>query len=188
MGPVRSDMEYFRDIVRNAVRTVPNWPQPGVMFRDITTVLQDRRAFRILIDAFVHRYHHQGIDAIAGVDARGFIVASPLAYELNASFVPVRKKGKLPFDTVSESYTLEYGTAEVELHKDAVRPGHRVILVDDLIATGGTMLAAASLIRSLGAELVECAAIIDLPDLGGSARLQAQGLPVFTVCAFGESD
>jgi|SRR5690625_4056909 len=180
-------MEYFGDIVKNAIRTVPNWPQPGVMFRDITTVLQDRRVFRILIDAFVHRYHNESVTAIVGVDARGFIVGAPLAYELNAAFVPVRKKGKLPFDTVSESYTLEYGTAEVELHQDALAAGDRVILVDDLIATGGTMLAAASLIRRLGAELLECAAIIDLVDLGGAQKLRAEGLSVFTVCAFDEN-
>lgn len=180
-------MEYFGDIVKNAIRTVPNWPQPGVMFRDITTVLQDRRVFRILIDAFVHRYHNESVTAVVGVDARGFIVGAPLAYELNAAFVPVRKKGKLPFDTVSESYTLEYGTAEVELHQDALAAGDRVILVDDLIATGGTMLAAASLIRKLGAELLECAAIIDLVDLGGAQKLRAEGLSVFTVCAFDEN-
>ncbi len=181
-------MEYFGDIVKAAIRTVPNWPKQGVMFRDITTALQDRRVFRILIDAFVHRYHPQQVDAVVGVDARGFIVASPLAYELNASFVPVRKKGKLPFDTVSESYTLEYGTAEVELHRDALKAGDRVVLVDDLIATGGTMLAAASLIRRLGAELLECAAIIDLPDLKGSAKLREQGLTVFTVCEFPDAE
>lgn len=177
-------MQYFGDIVKAAIRTVPDWPKPGVMFRDITTVLQDRSAFRVLIDAFVHRYHRQQIDAIVGVDARGFIVGSPLAYELNAAFIPVRKKGKLPFDTVSESYQLEYGKAEVELHKDALKPGDRVILVDDLIATGGTMLAAANLIRRLGADLVECAAIIDLPELGGSQRLRDEGLQLFTVCSF----
>lgn len=177
-------MEYFGDIIKAAIRTVPDWPKPGVMFRDITTLLQDRRAFRILIDAFVHRYHDQHIDAIAGVDARGFIVGAPLAYELNTSFIPVRKKGKLPFDTVSEVYQLEYGSAEVEIHKDALKPGDRVILVDDLIATGGTMLAAANLIRKLGAELVECAAIIDLTDLGGSKKLRDQGLAVFTTCQF----
>src|SRR5690554_133227 len=177
-------MEYFGDIIKSAIRTVPDWPKPGVTFRDITTVLQDRSVFRKLIDAFVHRYHHERIDAIAGVDARGFIIGSPLAYELNASFIPVRKKGKLPFDTVSETYQLEYGTAEVELHKDALKPGDRVILVDDLIATGGTMLAAASLIRKLGADLLECAAIIDLPDLGGSRKLREQGISVFTTCQF----
>jgi len=177
-------MQYFGDIVKAAIRTVPDWPHEGVMFRDITTALQDRTVFRKLIDAFVHRYHHERIDAIVGVDARGFIVGSPLAYELNAAFVPVRKKGKLPFDTVSETYQLEYGTAEVELHKDALKPGDRVILVDDLIATGGTMLAAVSLIRRLGGDLLECAAIADLPELGGSQKLRDQGLSVYTVCQF----
>ncbi|MEA3292370.1 MAG: adenine phosphoribosyltransferase [Pseudomonadota bacterium] len=177
-------MTYFEKTIKEAIRTVPNWPEPGVMFRDITTALQDRTVYRKLIDAFVHRYHPHQLSVIAGIDARGFVVGAPLAYELNTSFVMVRKKGKLPFDTVSESYELEYGTAEVELHKDAVKPGDRVLLVDDLIATGGTMLAAASLIRRLGAELVEVAAIIDLPDLGGSAKLRAEGLDVFTVCEF----
>ncbi|WP_369600689.1 adenine phosphoribosyltransferase [Hahella sp. SMD15-11] len=175
---------YFRDTIRNAIRTVPDWPQPGVMFRDITTALQDRTVFRKLIDAFVHRYHGERLDVVAGVDARGFIIGAPIAYELNTSFVPVRKKGKLPFDTVSERYTLEYGEAEVELHKDAIRPGDRVLLVDDLIATGGTMLAAASLIRKLGGEIVECAAVIDLPDLGGSARMREENLSVFALCEF----
>ncbi|MAL97560.1 adenine phosphoribosyltransferase [Hydrocarboniclastica marina] len=180
-------MEYFSEIVRNAIRTVPDWPEPGVQFRDITTALQDRTVFRKLIDAFVHRYHSADIDAIAAVDARGFILGSPLAYELNASFVPVRKKGKLPFDTLVEDYKLEYGTASVELHKDAFKAGHRVVLVDDLIATGGTMLAATRLLRRIGVEIVEVAAMIDLPDLGGSDKLRAEGLSVFTVCQFSDS-
>src|SRR5690554_2032207 len=115
-------MEYFGDIIKSATRTVPDWPKPGVTFRDITTVLQDRSVFRKLIDAFVHRYHHERIDAIAGVDARGFIIGAPLAYELNTSFIPVRKKGKLPFDTVSETYQLEYGTAEVNSTKIPLNP------------------------------------------------------------------
>lgn len=177
-------MDYFSETIKQAIRTVPDWPKKGVMFRDITTVLQNRTTFRKLIDAFVHRYHGADIDAIAAVDARGFIIGSALAYELNASFVPVRKKGKLPFDTLVEDYELEYGTASVELHKDAFKSGDRVILVDDLIATGGTMLAAARLIRRIGAEIVEVAAMIDLPDLGGSKRLQEEGLQVYTVCAF----
>lgn len=177
-------MDYYSDTIKQAIRTVPDWPEKGVMFRDITTVLQNKTVFRKLIDAFVHRYHGTDIDAIAAVDARGFIIGSPLAYELNASFVPVRKKGKLPFDTLVEDYQLEYGTASVELHKDAFKPGDRVILVDDLIATGGTMLAASRLIRRIGAEIVEVAAMIDLPDLGGSERLRQEGLQVYTVCAF----
>ena len=177
-------MDYFADSIKKAIRTVPDWPKPGVAFRDITTVLQDRTAFRKLVDAFVHRYHDQQIDAVAAIDARGFIIGSPLAYELNAGLVLVRKKGKLPFDTLVEDYELEYGTAAVELHKDAFRPGDKVVLVDDLIATGGTMLAASRLIRQIGAEIVEVSAMIDLPDLGGSRKLRDEGLSVYTVCEF----
>ncbi|PVY70650.1 adenine phosphoribosyltransferase [Tamilnaduibacter salinus] len=177
-------MDYFSESIRQAIRTVPDWPKPGVQFRDITTVLQDRTAFRKLIDAFVHRYHGESIDAVAAVDARGFIIGSALAYELNAGLVLVRKKGKLPFDTLVEDYELEYGTASVELHKDAFKPGDRVVLVDDLIATGGTMLAASRLIRRIGADIVEVAAMIDLPGLGGSAKLREEKLPIYTVCAF----
>ncbi|MFO7995198.1 MAG: adenine phosphoribosyltransferase [Marinobacter sp.] len=177
-------MDYFSESIKKAIRTVPDWPKPGVAFRDITTVLQDRTAFRKLIDAFVHRYHGHRVDAVAAVDARGFIIGSALAYELNASLVLIRKKGKLPFDTLVEDYELEYGTASVELHKDAFKPGDNVVLVDDLIATGGTMLAASRLIRRIGAEIVEVAAMIDLPDLGGSCKLQEEGLKVYTVCSF----
>ena len=177
-------MDYFSQSLKQAIRTVPDWPKPGVTFRDITTVLQNKTAFRKLIDAFVHRYHDQHIDAIAAVDARGFIIGSALAYELNASLVLIRKKGKLPFDTLVEDYELEYGTASVELHKDALKPGDKVVLVDDLIATGGTMLAATRLIRRIGAEMIEVAAMIDLPDLGGSDKLRAEGLAVYTVCSF----
>jgi adenine phosphoribosyltransferase len=177
-------MSYFADTIKNAIRTVPDWPKPGVQFRDITTVLQDRTTFRKLVDAFVHRYHGLEIDAVAAVDARGFIIGSALAYELNAGLVLVRKKGKLPFHSLVEDYELEYGTASVELHEDAFKPGDRVVLVDDLIATGGTMLAAARLIRRVGADIVEVAAMIDLPDLGGSARLRSEDLNVFTVCSF----
>ncbi|MDX1756514.1 MAG: adenine phosphoribosyltransferase [Marinobacter sp.] len=177
-------MDYFADNIKKAIRTVPDWPKPGVNFRDITTVLQDRTTFRKLIDAFVHRYHGQNIDAIAAVDARGFVIGSALAYEINAGLVLIRKKGKLPFDTLVEDYELEYGTASVELHKDAFHPGDRVVLVDDLIATGGTMLAAARLIRRIGADIVEVAAMIDLPELGGSQKLRDEGLDVYTVCSF----
>ena len=157
------------EYIRRTIRSVPDWPQPGVIFRDITPVLQDPRAFRVLIDLFVYRYMRQRLDLVAGVDARGFIVGSVLAYELNLGFVPVRKQGKLPYPTVAEEYSLEYGNAAVEMHTDSVRTGQRVLLVDDLIATGGTMLAAIKLLQRLGANVVEAAAIIDLPDLGGSA-------------------
>jgi len=172
------------ELIRRTIRSVPDWPGPGVTFRDITPVLQDPRAFRVLIDLFVYRYMRQRLDLVAGVDARGFIVGSVLAYELNLGFVPVRKKGKLPSRTVAEDYSLEYGSASVEMHTDAVRPGQRVILVDDLIATGGTMLAAIRLLQRLGANVVEAAAIIDLPELGGSQAIAATGTPLFTVCRF----
>ncbi|ATI00952.1 adenine phosphoribosyltransferase [Alcaligenes faecalis] len=176
--------QYIRQIIRN----VPDWPKPGVTFRDITPVLQDPRSFRVLIDLFVYRYMGQKLDLVAGVDARGFIVGSVLAYELNLGFVPVRKKGKLPFNTVAEEYSLEYGNASVEMHTDSVRPGQRVLLIDDLIATGGTLLAAARLLQRLGANVVEAAAIIDLPELGGSKAVTDSGLSVYTVCSFNESD
>ena len=170
--------------IRDTIRTVPDWPKPGVQFRDITPVLQDPRSFRVLIDLFVYRYMRQRLDLVAGIDARGFIVGSVLAYELNLGFVPVRKQGKLPFRTVAEEYALEYGNAAVEMHTDSVRPGQRVLLIDDLIATGGTMLAASRLLQRLGANVAEAAAIIDLPDLGGSMAVRDSGLPVYTVCEF----
>ena len=170
--------------IRERIRTVPDWPQPGVQFRDITPVLQDRRALRTLIDLLVQRYIDARIDTIAGLDARGFIIGPILAYELSLGFVPIRKKGKLPFRTLSQSYELEYGSATVEIHEDACKPGERVVLVDDLIATGGTMMAGKMLLERLGAVVVEGAAIIDLPELGGSRLLREAGLPLYTVCEF----
>lgn len=172
------------DYIRRHIRTVPDWPLPGVQFRDITPLLSNPRVFRVLIDQFVHRYFDQKPTAIAGLDARGFIIGSVLAYELNIGFVPIRKKGKLPFSTVEETYELEYGSATVEIHTDAVKPGDRIVLIDDLIATGGTMLAGARLLQRLGAEIIEGAAIVDLPELGGSAKLRAAGLPLFTLVDF----
>ena len=172
------------DYIRNAIRSVPDWPSPGVTFRDITPILQDPRSFRVLVDLFVYRYMRHRLDLVAGIDARGFILGSVLAYELNLGFVPVRKKGKLPYQTLAEEYTLEYGNATVEMHTDAVKPGQRVLLIDDLIATGGTMVAAAKLLQRLGANVVEAAAIIDLPELGGSTTLKDTGLPIYTVCSF----
>ena len=176
------------ELIRRTIRSIPDWPRPGVMFRDITPLLQDPRTFRVLIDLFVYRYMRQRLDLVAGVDARGFIIGSVLAYELNLGFVPVRKKGKLPYRTVAEEYALEYGNASVEMHTDAVRPGQRVLLIDDLIATGGTMLAASKLLQRLGANVIEAAAIIDLPYLGGSRAMQDTGLSVYSVCSFDESD
>ena len=175
-----------QDYLRNHIRTVPDWPAPGVQFRDITPLLQEAKVFRVLIDAFVHRYMdaERRPDVVAGLDARGFILGSVVAYELNVGFVPIRKKGKLPFTTVAETYELEYGSATVELHTDAVKPGDKVLLIDDLIATGGTMMAGKKLLEKLGAIVMEGAAIVDLPELGGSSRLKAAGLSLFTLVDF----
>jgi adenine phosphoribosyltransferase len=172
------------DYIRSHIRTVPDWPVAGVQFRDITPLLSNPRVFRVLIDQFVHRYFDHRPTAIAGLDARGFIIGSVLAYELGVGFIPIRKKGKLPFTTVAESYELEYGSATVEIHADAVKPGERIVLIDDLVATGGTMLAGARLLQRLGAELIECGAIVDLPELGGSAKLRAAGLTLFSLLDF----
>jgi adenine phosphoribosyltransferase len=174
------------DYLKSHIRTVPDWPAPGVQFRDITPLLQDPRVFRVLIDAFVHRYMLPTLrpDMVAGLDARGFILGSVVAYELGLGFVPIRKKGKLPFTTVEETYELEYGSATIELHTDAVKPGQRVLLIDDLIATGGTMLAGKKLLEKLGASVIEGAAIVDLPELGGSQRIQDSGLNLFTLVSF----
>jgi adenine phosphoribosyltransferase len=180
MSSIDSPNAYIRD----HIRTVPDWPTPGVQFRDITPLLARPRVFRVLIDQFVHRYFDVKPDAIAGIDARGFIIGSVLAYELNIGFVPIRKKGKLPYTTVAETYELEYGSATVELHTDAVRAGDRVVLIDDLVATGGTMMAGKRLLERLGARVIEAAAIVDLPELGGSRKLREAGLPLFTLVGF----
>jgi adenine phosphoribosyltransferase len=172
------------DTIRSHIRTVPDWPSPGVQFRDITPLLASPRGFRVLIDQFVHRYFDTRPTAIAGLDARGFIIGSVLAYELNVGFVPIRKKGKLPYTTVLETYELEYGSAAVEMHTDAVRAGDRVVLIDDLIATGGTMMAGLRLLQRLGA-VIEGAAIVDLPELEGSKRLREAGLRLFTLVDYG---
>jgi adenine phosphoribosyltransferase len=166
------------------IRTVPDWPQKGVQFRDITTLLSDKKVFRQLIDAFVHHYFDVDFDVVVGVDARGFILGAPIAYELNKAFIPVRKKGKLPFETLEEAYELEYGQAEVQIHADALAAGQKALVIDDLIATGGTLKAAVKLVQRLGAEVVECAAIIDLPDLGGSRALREQGVSIYALCEY----
>lgn len=170
--------------IKDHIRTVPDWPQAGIQFRDITPLLQDPVVFRTLIDVFLARYANAQLDSVAGLDARGFILGSVIAYELNVGFIPIRKKGKLPFTTVSEEYELEYGSATVELHTDACKPGDRVLLIDDLIATGGTMMAGKKLLERLGATIVEAAVIVDLPELGGSKLVEAIGLPLFKVCDF----
>ena len=172
--------------LRQHIRTVPDWPAPGVQFRDITPLLQDPAVFRVLIDAFARRYRDAASrpDIVAGLDARGFIIGAVLAYELERGFVPIRKKGKLPFTTVAQTYELEYGSATVELHTDAVLPGQRVLLVDDLIATGGTMMAGKTLLERLDATVMEAVAIVELPELGGAARLRETGTPLFTLVQF----
>ena len=174
----------LQQTLTDAIRTIPDYPKPGIMFRDITTLLGDARAFRRAVDELVHPWAGGRIDKVAGMEARGFILGGAVAHQLSAGFVPIRKKGKLPYQTVQESYELEYGSATVEVHTDAVGAGERVLLIDDLIATGGTMLAGARLLQRLGAEVVEAAAIVDLPELGGSARLRDAGLTVFTLVAF----
>lgn len=177
-------MSAYENEIKQAVRTIENWPEDGVMFRDIMPLLQDAHIFRKLIDSFVHRYQTEKVDAVAAIDARGFILGAPLAYELGVPLVPVRKKGKLPYETVSQSYKLEYGEAEIELHTDALKPGDNVVVMDDLIATGGTMLAACELIKKLDANVLEVAAIIDLPDLKGSERLSEAGFDIYSICQF----
>jgi adenine phosphoribosyltransferase len=174
------------EYLKRHIRTVADWPAPGVQFRDITPLLQDPKVFRVLIDAFVHRYMDRALrpDVVAGLDARGFILGAVLAYELNVGFVPIRKKSKLPFTTVAETYELEYGSATMELHTDAVKTGDKVLLIDDLIATGGTMMAGRKLLEKLGASVIEGAAIVNLPELGGFARLRASGLPIFSLVDF----
>ncbi len=168
--------------LKACIRTVPNWPAEGVMFRDITTLLQEPRAFKAAIDKFYERYREMKIDKIVGIDARGLIFGAPLAYLLEVGFVPVRKKGKLPFDTVVESYSLEYGEDHVEIHSDAIAKGEKVLIMDDLIATGGTIEATIKLVEKLGGKVLECAFVIDLPDLKGREKIK--DYPIFTLCEF----
>ena len=170
--------------IKSRIRTIPNYPQDGIMFRDITTLLQDPFGFRKVVDELVQPYAGQRIDVVAGIEARGFILGGAVAHQLSVGFVPVRKKGKLPHKTFSEEYELEYGTDEVEMHQDAVRRGDQVLLVDDLIATGGTAEAAVKLIRQAGGEVAGCSFIIDLPDIGGRQRLEALDVKVMTLCEF----
>ncbi len=170
------------------VRTVRDWPKPKVNFRDITTLFGDPDAFRAIVQAFALECRRLRVNRVAAVDARGFILGGAVAYETHTPFALVRKKGKLPFKTVAADYALEYGSATIEIHADACAPGDRVLIVDDLIATGGTLAAAATLFRSLGAEVVSVAAVIDLPELGGSAKLRAERLAVHTLCEFSEEE
>ena len=168
----------------DAIRTIPDYPKPGILFRDITTLLGDARAFRRTVDELVQPFAGRKIDKVAGIEARGFILGGAVAHQVAAGFVPLRKKGKLPHLTIGVEYALEYGVDTIEMHVDAVAPGETVLLVDDLIATGGTAVAAIQLLRQSGAEVVGAAFVIDLPDLGGADKLRAVGVPLSTLVGF----
>ncbi len=174
----------LHETLETAIRTIPDYPKPGIMFRDITTLLGDASAFRRSVDELVHPYAGTKIEKIAGVEARGFILGGAMSHQLSAGFVPIRKKGKLPHETVRIAYSLEYGVDEMEMHKDAVKPGEKVILVDDLIATGGTAEGAVKLLQQMGADVVAACFVIDLPDLGGRSKIEALGVPVRTLIEF----
>jgi adenine phosphoribosyltransferase len=170
--------------VKDYIRTIVDFPHEGIMFRDVTTLFADARGFRMAIDQLLHPYAGVRFDKVVGLEARGFILGGAIAHQLSVGFVPIRKKGKLPGAVISEEYKLEYGEAVMEVHDDAIQPGEKVLLVDDLLATGGTAEAGLKLIERLGGEVIGCAFVIDLPDLGGRARLEAMGMDVHTLCAF----
>ena len=172
--------------IKSKIRTIPDYPKKGIMFRDITTLIKDPVGFRLVIDTLTQRYIHRGFefDTIVGIESRGFIIGAALSYTLGKGFIPIRKKGKLPAEVEFQEYALEYGTDRIEIHKDALRKGERVLLVDDLLATGGTALAAATLVEKLGAVVVEMAFIVDLPDVGGKKKLLEKGYPVFALTEF----
>ena len=174
----------FDSDLRHSIRAIPDYPKPGIIFRDITTLLGDARAFRRAVDELVQPWAGTKMDKVAGMEARGFILGGAVAHQLSAGFVPIRKKGKLPHTTVSIAYSLEYGVDEMEIHQDGVAKGQRVILVDDLIATGGTATGAVKLLQQLGAEVVAACFVIDLPDLGGADKIRALGVPVRTLIEF----
>ncbi len=170
--------------IKNKIRTIPNWPKQGVMFRDITTLLLDGEGLNDIVKEFKKRYENVKIDKVAGIEARGFIIGALLAYELGVGFVPIRKKGKLPAETASMEYDLEYGSDSIEVHKDAINEGDKVLLTDDLVATAGTCMAAVNLIENLGGKIVECSFIVELPDLNGRKRLENKGYKVFSLVQF----
>lgn len=170
--------------VKDYIRTIPDFPKPGIQFRDVTTLFLDPRGFRIAIDQLLHPYAGIAFDKVVGLEARGFILGGAIAHQLSVGFVPIRKAGKLPGNTIAQAYQLEYGEAVMELHDDCLQPGDKILLVDDLLATGGTAEAGIKLIEQLGAEVIGCAFVIDLPDLGGRALLEAMGQSVHALCAF----
>lgn len=171
-------------LIKQKIRAIPNWPKAGIMFRDITTLLQDPEGFKRAIDLLAERYQKEGIEVVAGIEARGFIFGAALAHRLGVGFVPIRKAGKLPGEKISQEYALEYGIDKIEIHKDALNTGARVLLVDDLIATGGTAMAACKLVEKAGGKVMECAFIVDLPDLGGKKILEQAGYKVFNLVEF----
>ena len=173
-----------KNSVQDYIRTIVDFPHEGIMFRDVTTLFSDPRGFRMAIDQMLLPYAGMAIDKVIGLEARGFILGGAIAHQLTKGFVPVRKKGKLPGTTISEEYQLEYGQAVVEIHDDAIQPGERVLLVDDLLATGGTAEAGIKLVERLGGQIIGCAFIVDLPDLGGRARLEGMGMDVHALCAY----
>ncbi len=173
-----------RKTVKDYIRTIPDFPKPGILFRDVTTLFGDPRGFRIAIDQLLHPYAGERIDKVAGLEARGFILGGAVAHQLSVGFVPIRKKGKLPGKTLEQAYQLEYGEAVMEIHDDAIQPGERVLLVDDLLATGGTAEAGIRLIEKLGGVVIGCAFVIDLPELGGMKKLRSLGMDVHVLCEF----
>jgi adenine phosphoribosyltransferase len=172
------------DFLRQSIRTIADYPKPGIQFRDITTLLRDAKAFALTVDALIEPWRDQKVDKVAGIEARGFILGGAVAHGLKCGFVPIRKRGKLPHETVRVAYSLEYGVDEMEMHTDAIHAGERVLLIDDLIATGGTATGAASLLQSAGAEVCAACFVIDLPGLGGAARLRTAGISVQSLLTF----
>jgi len=174
----------FIDKIKSRIRNIPDFPRQGIIFRDITTLLGDSVGLKLVVDRFVERYSSMDIDIVAGIEARGFIIGGAVAYRLNRGFVPVRKAGKLPYETVSHEYELEYGTDKIEVHVDSIKKGDRVLIIDDLLATGGTSLAAAKLIEKLGGKVVELAFVVDLPDIGGRKKIAEAGYDMYAMCEF----
>ena len=168
--------------IKDTIRSIPGWPIEEVIFRDLTTLMQNPAAYKETCDIFYRRYKEMPIDKVVGIDARGFVFGGVLAYHLNVGFIPVRKKGKLPYDTIEESYSLEYGESVVEMHADAIEPGEKVVIIDDLIATGGTIGAAVNLVKKLGGDILECGFVVELPDLKGREKIKDQ--KVFAMCEF----